>query len=1282
MSFTFYFMLFGILVFYPKTDGESLTWNEPSPTQNVQAVADPVDHFSSRRLHKGKINATLSWQFDLTELTFDELNILFDGTVIAGVKSQISGTQPGFENRFGIDWSSSQRFVKLTIFNVTMEENGTFTCRVATDAVTGFASFTFESIVQVDVVDGESLTWNEPSPTQNVQAVADPVDHFSSRRLHKGKINATLSWQFDLTELTFDELNILFDGTVIAGVKSQISGTQPGFENRFGIDWSSSQRFVKLTIFNVTMEENGTFTCRVATDAVTGFASFTFESIVQVDVIDGESLTWNEPSPTQNVQAVADPVDHFSSRRLHKGKINATLSWQFDLTELTFDELNILFDGTVIAGVKSQISGTQPGFENRFGIDWSFSQRFVKLTIFNVTMEENGTFTCRVATDAVTGFASFTFESIVQVDVVDGESLTWNEPSPTQNVQAVADPVDHFSSRRLHKGKINATLSWQFDLTELTFDELNILFDGTVVAGVKSQISGTQPGFENRFWIDWSSSQRFVKLTIFNVTMEENGTFTCRVATDAVTGFASFTFESIVQVDVVASPSNIVASSNQTIIAPAELTLNCSADGIPKPRITWTRLSDNTVVTMPLNIIRGKNKESYRCTADNGVENPLTMDVHMNILFSPKVTLANRFFVDREQTASLICQVEGNPKPAISWNCCDLPNFLSDKQYLNISKVQTARANYNCNARNTLGIDSATTVLIIGGYRIYLRMGISEECDKKDSVWEALKKKLTNVFAKSTQSYSGAELRVTSCRSLIFDVVLKFSTEVAEDDTISILQNSIVDGKLGELNVNTSYIIGIPHILETRVTTKSLQPSTTIMPTRSTRTPKSIDVTLSVAIGTSIGVLVLVAVVGVVIWWMLRRPNLRKEHKLRVFIIVVVRIPSIHETRCLCFVSMIVLGMTPSDRIEECENSAVTNSRFLKAEDATESSVTRPTYVNLQEVTKMDSDPPNNEYAPLDLRTRSWEIAREDVIVEKIIGKGAFSQVAKGTAKNLSFRSGTRNVAIKMLKADAPETDKRDLNSELELMKNLKPHPHVVKLLGCVTESGPLLVLIEYVPYGDLLGYLRKSRGLNDTYYKDPDIKPKTSLTSQQLMKFACQIADGMSYLSLRKVIHRDLAARNVLVGERETCKITDFGMARDVQQENIYERKTKGRLPVKWTAYEALLFGQYTTKSDVWSYGVVLYEIFTVGGSPYPRMDGRKVANSLQQGYRMQKPKHVDNELYEIMMNCWESEPATRPSFVALAQQLKRMENEHKRLLNMGIYDNALYANLEDLNA
>ncbi|XP_044180706.1 fibroblast growth factor receptor 3-like [Acropora millepora] len=652
---------------------------------------------------------------------------------------------------------------------------------------------------------------------------------------------------------------------------------------------------------------------------------------------------------------------------------------------------------------------------------------------------------------------------------------------------------------------------------------------------------------------------------------------------------------------------------------------------------------------MPLNITGGKNEESYRCAADNGVGNPLTKVVKITILFLPKVILAQKVFVGREETASLYCEAEGNPTPTISWSPCDEGNTFCNEQYLNISQVQSARANYMCTARNRVGRASGTTVLLIGGKNIYLRLSVIGECDKNISVWDALVKELPRVFANTTQNYSGAELLRLSCGSLIFDVALKFITEVAEDDTISIIQSAIVDGKLGELNVNVSYIIGIPRFPRTTITT----PTST--------TPKSDDQSSSNSIitGVSIGVGVLIAVVvGLVILWVLRRRNSRKENT-----------KGDHE-------------MSPKERTEEYEISA---GRLVKAEDAPESSISRPTYVNLQEVTlhsNMDSDPPNNAYAPLDLRTRSWEVAREDVIVEKIIGKGAFGQVAKGTAKNLSFRSFTGNVAIKMIKANAPETDKRDLKSELDLLKTLKPHPHVIKLLGCVTESEPLLVLIEYVPYGDLLGYLRKSRGLNDTYYKDPDIKPKSSLTSQQLMKFAWQIADGMSYLSLRKVIHRDLAARNVLVGERETCKITDFGMARDVQDENIYERKTKGRLPVKWTAYEALFYGQYTTKSDVWSYGVVLYEIFTIGGSPYPRMNGSKVVSFLQEGHRMQKPEHVDNKLYQIMINCWQREPETRPSFADLTQQLKQMENQHKRLLNMHIYDNAMYANLEDLNA
>jgi len=160
------------------------------------------------------------------------------------------------------------------------------------------------------------------------------------------------------------------------------------------------------------------------------------------------------------------------------------------------------------------------------------------------------------------------------------------------------------------------------------------------------------------------------------------------------------------------------------------------------------------------------------------------------------------------------------------------------------------------------------------------------------------------------------------------------------------------------------------------------------------------------------------------------------------------------------------------------------------------------------------------------------------------------------------------------------------------------------------------------------------------------------------------------------------LAARNVLVGEGEKCKVTDFGMARHVHQDDIYSRKSRGRLPVKWTAYEALIYGTYTTQSDVWSYGILLYEILTVGGSPYPDINARQIAEKLQEGYRMPKPRHVDEKLYQIMMKCWEENPNDRPTFEKLRKTMKDMERNHKTYVNLNKYDNSLYANINDLTA
>ncbi|XP_066024083.1 fibroblast growth factor receptor 1 [Pocillopora verrucosa] len=181
------------------------------------------------------------------------------------------------------------------------------------------------------------------------------------------------------------------------------------------------------------------------------------------------------------------------------------------------------------------------------------------------------------------------------------------------------------------------------------------------------------------------------------------------------------------------------------------------------------------------------------------------------------------------------------------------------------------------------------------------------------------------------------------------------------------------------------------------------------------------------------------------------------------------------------------------------------------------------------------------ETVPMD-PVPSWEFRKEDLAIERVVGHGAFGVVSKAYARYLQGYSEWTVVAVKSLQEDAKESEREDLLSELNLLKRLKPHPHVIKLLGCITEEKETpYVIIEYVPYGDLLGYLRRSRGLHDCYYEYPEIKPTTNLTSEQIITFAWQIADGMQYISSKRIIHRDLAARNVLVGDNLRCKITDL---------------------------------------------------------------------------------------------------------------------------------------------
>ncbi|XP_038939364.1 tyrosine-protein kinase Fer isoform X4 [Rattus norvegicus] len=269
-------------------------------------------------------------------------------------------------------------------------------------------------------------------------------------------------------------------------------------------------------------------------------------------------------------------------------------------------------------------------------------------------------------------------------------------------------------------------------------------------------------------------------------------------------------------------------------------------------------------------------------------------------------------------------------------------------------------------------------------------------------------------------------------------------------------------------------------------------------------------------------------------------------------------------------------------------------------------------------------------------KDKKWVLNHEDVSLGELLGKGNFGEVYKGTLKDKT------PVAVKTCKEDLPQELKIKFLQEAKILKQYD-HPNIVKLIGVCTQRQPVYIIMELVPGGDFLSFLRKR---------------KDELKLKQLVRFSLDVAAGMLYLEGKNCIHRDLAARNCLVGENNTLKISDFGMSRQ-EDGGVYSSSGLKQIPIKWTAPEALNYGRYSSESDVWSFGILLWETFSLGVCPYPGMTNQQAREQVERGYRMSAPQNCPEEIFTIMMKCWDYKPENRPKFSDLHKELTAIKKK-----------------------
>ncbi|XP_016094531.1 ephrin type-B receptor 4 [Sinocyclocheilus grahami] len=275
------------------------------------------------------------------------------------------------------------------------------------------------------------------------------------------------------------------------------------------------------------------------------------------------------------------------------------------------------------------------------------------------------------------------------------------------------------------------------------------------------------------------------------------------------------------------------------------------------------------------------------------------------------------------------------------------------------------------------------------------------------------------------------------------------------------------------------------------------------------------------------------------------------------------------------------------------------------------------------------------------VREFAKEIDVSCVKIEEVIGAGEFGEVCRGRLRIPGKKENY--VAIKTLKGGYTDKQRRDFLSEASIMGQFQ-HPNIIHMEGIITASCPVMILTEFMENGALDSFLR----LNDGQF-----------TPIQLVGMLRGIASGMKYLSEMSYVHRDLAARNILVNSNLVCKVSDFGLSRFLQENSsdpTYTSSLGGKIPIRWTAPEAIAFRKFTSASDVWSYGIVMWEVMSFGERPYWDMSNQDVINAIEQDYRLPPPPDCPTHLHQLMLDCWQKERTARPRFSNIVSALDKL--------------------------